>query len=156
MLQELIITPISVANGLTRCGDRCVDLQTDLNHCGMCAKQCPTTCVLGICGLTCDDHPYGCPVNTICFDNLGPGYIPSYYASLNWNNLIVADGNNFPGTGFQHGIISPPNIIFNNGNTPGIISSSSTFTIISAYATAQRIIGDSAIFQAFQGATQVG
>src|ERR1700710_2746954 len=45
MLQELIITPIILflllcENGLTRCGDRCVDLQTDVNNCKTCNDVC--------------------------------------------------------------------------------------------------------------------
>jgi hypothetical protein len=83
MLHELIISPIILflllcENGLTRCGDRCVDLQADLNHCGSCSNECNlanavSKCANGACAIQscdtgymdCDGKPAnGCEVNT--------------------------------------------------------------------------------------------
>lgn len=39
--------------GLTRCGDRCVDLQGDAHDCGACGRACTAgqACSLGLCGV---------------------------------------------------------------------------------------------------------
>ena len=57
--------------GLTRCGDTCVDLKTDPNHCGACANDCDGgACHHGACA--CDGNT--CPDGCICFLTVdGPG-----------------------------------------------------------------------------------
>jgi hypothetical protein len=79
--------------------------------------------------------------------------LPDGYGNLNWLGVVTLDGNLFPGSGFQTGIISPPNIASTSIGT--ITSIASTFTAISVYATIE-LTADNVIFTAFQGTVQVG
>jgi hypothetical protein len=52
--------PLVCDEGLTPCGDECVELQTDLDHCGSCSNLCGApldntapTCAGGMCGVEC-------------------------------------------------------------------------------------------------------
>ncbi len=69
------------ATGLSPCGASCVDEQTDPNHCGGCAAQCPAvaggtaTCLGGgSCGFTCNanDHLCGTGNGASCAANNDP------------------------------------------------------------------------------------
>ena len=79
MLQEIITLPILlwmsiICNpGLTNCDGVCVDLQTDINHCGTCDHPCPVipnrapSCDHGICGIaSCDNGLSLCGGQCIC------------------------------------------------------------------------------------------
>ena len=48
--------PEECPDGEERCGEECVDLQTNRDHCGACGQVCPD---MG--GLVCADGEYGCP-----------------------------------------------------------------------------------------------
>jgi alpha-tubulin suppressor-like RCC1 family protein len=58
---------------LQLCGAACYDLQTDVNHCGLCATKCPQvsngapTCVGAMCGLGCNGGYHACGDD--CADN---------------------------------------------------------------------------------------
>jgi hypothetical protein len=47
--------------------------------------------------------------------------IPEGWAGFHWSDdFYYLDGADFPGTGFDTGVVSPPNVAFNNGvNTVG-------------------------------------
>jgi hypothetical protein len=53
--------------GLTRCGDICVDLGSDLNNCGACGSDCPApfSCIEGACRCP-GDFGYSC--TGVCID----------------------------------------------------------------------------------------
>jgi hypothetical protein len=62
---ELVTTSVESASyqgcfaSSVACGDDCVDLKNDRNHCGACGKACPGTqsCSNGKCGATCELGP---------------------------------------------------------------------------------------------------
>jgi hypothetical protein len=53
---------VDCPSGETRCGDVCVDFQTDVAHCGGCSNTCPTgqLCQMGNCVSTCADPLLPC------------------------------------------------------------------------------------------------
>src|SRR5262245_16207193 len=60
LMQACVGDPAGLASGgcpqgSSACGDLCVDLQLDRNHCGSCDAACPAeqVCSLGGCGLEC-------------------------------------------------------------------------------------------------------
>jgi hypothetical protein len=63
--------------------------------------------------------------------------IPAGWAGFHWSdNFFYLDGADFPGTGFDNGIVSSPNVAFNNGvNTVGF-GRQKPFEIVSFYVTA--------------------
>ncbi|MEZ4405886.1 MAG: hypothetical protein R3A52_05370 [Polyangiales bacterium] len=48
--------------GQTRCGDRCVDTQTESDHCGACGNACPAgqSCRSGACRVVCPSPQVAC------------------------------------------------------------------------------------------------
>ncbi len=63
--------------GLASCGERCVDLERDAEHCGDCGVSCLTTdgytartCQRGVCVPTCSAGWADCDGDTICETNL--------------------------------------------------------------------------------------
>lgn len=72
----------------------------------------------------------------ITFDDLAGGPIPNGYEGFDWNNFYVEGGGGIPGTGYQYGLISSPNTAYNgSGNPASWVSSSTPFTLNSAYIT---------------------
>ena len=64
------------------------------------------------------------------------GTIPNGYNGLNWGSFYVATPvASFP-SGYNAGLVSPPNVAFNSYGTPATITSSQPFNLISAYLTA--------------------
>lgn len=63
--------------------------------------------------------------------------IPEGWAGFHWSSdFFYLDGADFPGTGFDNGVVSPPNVAFNNGvNTVGF-GRKKTFELVSFYVTA--------------------
>ena len=78
---------------------------------------------------------------TVTFDDLGTSYngtsIPGSYAGLNWNNFdyLTATVYSPDPSGYQHGMVSSPNVAFNGFGNSASFSSASTFTFNSAYFT---------------------
>ncbi|MGA3269097.1 MAG: hypothetical protein ABSE16_20065 [Verrucomicrobiota bacterium] len=76
---------------------------------------------------------------TIGFDDLPPDQlpVPVGYHELNWSNLYYLDGVDYPGnpSGYQAGVVSPNDVIYNAFASTGVISGV-IFDFISAYATA--------------------
>jgi len=75
----------------------------------------------------------------INFDDLHTNtYIPisNGYAGLNWNNFYAINGNYMPGTGYQTGVVSSPNVAFNGSAWPATVSSGTAFNLVSGYFTA--------------------
>jgi hypothetical protein len=68
------------AAGLTRCGNDCVDLATDRNHCGACGEVCP-----GIGGLVCAGGVCGCPAGWVDCSEAAPQGTEGYCADLSNN-----------------------------------------------------------------------
>jgi PEP-CTERM motif-containing protein len=82
-----------------------------------------------------------CAAGTITFDDLPPGAhfgtpIPTSYDGLTWTNFYYTDGTTWSGTGFENGMISPPNVAENGNQGPAAISSASAFSFESGYFTA--------------------
>jgi hypothetical protein len=71
----------------------------------------------------------------VTFDDLSSGQILNGYEGLNWENFFVLNGNSLPGTGYEKGIISPYNVIYNGWGLPAA-TSDDVFTFNSAYFTA--------------------
>ena len=75
------------------------------------------------------------------FDDLGgPGRrtVPSGYAGLDWSNfyfLNAVETTDSP-SGYQNGMISPPNVIYNGRGNPASIIGVTPFDLLSAYVTA--------------------
>jgi hypothetical protein len=63
--------------------------------------------------------------------------IPAGWAGFHWSdNFYYLDGADFPGTGFDTGVVSPPNVAFNNDvNTVGF-GRQKPFELVSFYVTA--------------------
>ncbi len=69
--------------------------------------------------------------------------IPNGYGGLNWNNFGVIDGLKVtPDYGYYTGVVSPPNVAFNEYGDPASISvSKGLFDLDSAYLTAALNLG---------------
>jgi hypothetical protein len=68
----------------------------------------------------------------------GVGIIPNGYGGLDWNNFGVINGSQVETTyGYYDGVVSPPNVAFNEyGNPASITSPGETFDLGSADLTA--------------------
>jgi len=68
-----------------------------------------------------------------------PPVVPNGYGGLNWANFAVENGLEFgatPGDGYYYGVVSSPNVAFNDyGNPASIAVSSGLFDLDSAYLT---------------------
>jgi PEP-CTERM motif len=75
----------------------------------------------------------------IAFDHLkgSDKPIPEGWAGFHWSDdFYYLDGADFPGSGFDTGVVSPPNVAFNNGvNTVGF-GRQKPFELVSFYVTA--------------------
>jgi hypothetical protein len=75
------------------------------------------------------------------FDDLGSkgnGRVPPGYAGLDWSNfyfLNAVETTDSP-SGYQNGMISPPNVIYNGGGNSARIIGVTPFDLLSAYVTA--------------------
>src|SRR5260370_29201094 len=91
--------------------------------CGLMLAALPTTSALA---------------ETLTFDDV-PGYqslLASGYHGLNWNNIYVEDGSTSSGTGYNTGIVSGSNVIFNGyGHDASFSAGSGTLTLNSFYLT---------------------
>ena len=58
------------------------------------------------------------------------------YNDYTFGNFTIRDGNRFPNTGYQVGIVSQANVVFNGSGTPAYISKSNFFNLNSGYFTA--------------------
>ncbi len=75
------------------------------------------------------------------FDELGGGgnrAVPQGYAGLYWNNFDFLDAldTTLSPSGYQNGMISPPNVIFNLHGNPASIIGVIPFDLLSTYVTA--------------------
>jgi hypothetical protein len=85
------------------------------------------------------------------------------YQGFNWNNVYAMNGIDlnswcapyYTGTGYQNGVVSSPNMVFNGFLNPGSISSTNPFTFISVYATAPWF-DESVTFNGWLAGTLVG
>jgi hypothetical protein len=77
------------------------------------------------------------------------------YGGLNWSNFSVSNGSNPYNiiTGFNFGIISPSNAIFNDYGDPATISSSTPFTLNSGYFASAYTDGLIVTVQGYSGDT---
>jgi hypothetical protein len=75
--------------------------------------------------------------NVLGFDDLADmSPVPAGYAGLNWSGLdTLSDLDPWFGSGYENGLVSPPNVVFNpyGGNVE--ISASNSFNLVSAYLT---------------------
>ena len=55
------------------------------------------------------------------------------YHGFNWDNFYVTKGSDAPGTGYESGVVSTPNVAFNWYANPASFSSTSAFTLNSGY-----------------------
>ncbi len=62
--------------------------------------------------------------------------MPAGYSGFSWNNFYVLSGTLLPPSGYRDGIISSPNVAFNNRGDPASFSSVSEFNLVNAYFTA--------------------
>ena len=74
----------------------------------------------------------------VTFDDLAGSTIPVGYNGLNWVNFGCLDGINYSGnpSGYQAGVVSPNNVIYNHGANPASIANPAPFNFISACLTA--------------------
>jgi hypothetical protein len=83
--------------------------------------------------LTFDDLPAGGPSD---FD---PPVVPDGYGGLNWDNFAVVNGLEFgatTGEGYYYGVVSSPNVAFNDYGDPASLAvSSGLFDLDSGYLT---------------------
>jgi len=78
--------------------------------------------------------------DVLTFDELTPAFngtlLANGYHGINWNNIYVANGTPFGGTGYQTGVVSGPNMIFNGAGVDASFSAvSGTLTLNSFYLT---------------------
>jgi hypothetical protein len=95
-------------------------------------------------------------VRTLTFDDTSPFdyvLIENGYGGLQWNNFFIQNGLNAPG--FYRGAVSPPNVAFNGLGNQASISSSTAFTLISAYLTAVYVDAQQIRVQGFTGGARV-
>lgn len=93
---------------------------------------------------------------TLTFDDLSPGdgiiNVPNGYGGLNWNNFLVFNPTLVdPGTGYQNGMVSAPNDVFDGYATPASITDSQPFNLDSAYLTAAYYDGLNLEVQGYNG-----
>jgi hypothetical protein len=73
----------------------------------------------------------------ITFDDLDHvEAIPNGYGGLNWSNFSAHDGSGAPGSGYNTGRVSSPNVAFNLNANPAELSSLNPFMLNSGYFTA--------------------
>lgn len=102
--------------------------------------------------------PAGATAQTLFFDDITTGndaMIPNGYGGFNWFNFGVVNKNNYAGTGYEYGNISPDYNTYNNNGQPAQISSSTLFDFNSAYLTAAWTDGKAFRVTGFRGAAQV-
>ena len=66
--------------------------------------------------------------------------LPGYYG-FDWNNLVVlnpAKAEYDPNSGFYKGVVSSPNVVYNDNSLPAYVSSNSSFDFDEAYFTAAK------------------
>jgi hypothetical protein len=77
---------------------------------------------------------------TITFDdassNCSGPLLPNGYQGFNWNNFATFAGGCLPGTGYANGVVSSPNVAYNNFGNPATVSNASPFTFNSVWMTA--------------------
>lgn len=94
--------------------------------------------------------------------------LPNGYHGLNWDNFYVLKGSGYvdvnpligythclPPSGYWTGVVSSPNVAFNNGGDPAEVgvSSGNTFTFNSVYMTSAWRDGLNVLVQGYHGAT---
>ncbi len=74
----------------------------------------------------------------ITFDDLPDSVIPvpQGYNNLSWCYFFYIDAVQTPQSGYYAGMLSAPNVAFNNNGAPANISSTAPFSLLSAYLTA--------------------
>jgi hypothetical protein len=64
-------------------------------------------------------------------------HIPDGWAGFHWSDdFFYLDGDDFPGTGFDNGVVSPPNVAFNNDSNTVGFGRGKPFELVSFYVTA--------------------
>jgi hypothetical protein len=80
--------------------------------------------------------------------------IPDGYQGFNWTNFGVVNAPAFvPVSGFDAGLISPPNVAFNGVGAPANFSSATAFALTSGYFTGAWNDGLNIMIEGFNGAT---
>jgi hypothetical protein len=76
--------------------------------------------------------------NVLGFDDLPDmSPVPLGYAGLNWSGFdALGELDPWFGGGYENGLVSPPNVVFNSYGGNGEISASTPFNLVSAYLTA--------------------
>jgi hypothetical protein len=97
----------------------------------------------------------------LTFDDLAPdgGFlaVSNGYGGLNWSNFLVVNAvtTESPGTGYQNGMVTPSNVIFDSDAEPAYITSAGLFNLDSAYLTAAWDDGLNLEVQGFNGTTLI-
>jgi hypothetical protein len=76
---------------------------------------------------------------TITFDDVpnNASLSDGVYHGLSWTNFFVFDGTQYaPGSGYEHGTVSAPNVAFNSYANPASFGSASAFSLHDAYFAA--------------------
>ena len=94
-------------------------------------------------------------INFDSLDGSGGMQIPNGYSGLNWNNFITLKGSDYAGTGYNAGVISPPNIAFNAYGNPASFSSTAQFSLVSAYFATAWTNGTQITILGLNGGTQL-
>lgn len=90
----------------------------------------------------------------VTFDDLpGSAFIPNGYAGLDWSNLRIKNTIGSGPSGYVNGLVSPFNVVYNSGGTPGSVSSATAFDFVGAYLTAAWNTGLNINLQGWNGAT---
>ncbi|CAN1209365.1 hypothetical protein TUMEXPCC7403_04015 [Tumidithrix helvetica PCC 7403] len=117
-----------------------------------------------VAALACISAPLTASAATLTFDDLpnssGGSPIPNGYNGFTWNNFYEVNGlsNIYTppnSTGYQAGVVSPNNVIFNGFANPASLSSATPFTFNSAYFTAAWNDGLQIDVKGFLGSTQL-
>lgn len=76
--------------------------------------------------------------NVLGFDDLADmSAVPDGYAGLNWSGLdALSEFDPWFGSGYENGLVSPPNVVFNPYGDNVEVSASTPFNLVSAYLTA--------------------
>ena len=73
----------------------------------------------------------------ISFDDLADQTIvPNGYQGLDWSNFRVTNGSQYVTSGYQNGVVSGENLVFNRFADPASLTSDRSFLLKSAYLTA--------------------
>jgi len=105
-----------------------------------------------VCGILLCASPAFAASVTLNFDDIDTSLaqtppVPNGYGGLDWSNFFAIAGEGYPATGYQRGVVSPPNSVFQGSNNSKaypatIIAISGTFDFISVRLTDSALTWD--------------